>query len=382
MDERVFAEVRCEFPALEDYTYLDVAGRNPMSNRVRAAVDAFLDDRQSGAHTKPRWFDTVEEVRRQVARLVRAEPDEIALVKNTSEGLNAVATAIDWQQGDSVVVAPELEHPNNIYAWLNLQRRGVEVRLLQPEGAVITAEQVASVMDETTRALTIASVSFCTGGRNELRAIADVCHENGALLIVDTAQSLGIMDLNVNREELDAFAAPTSKGLLGLYGWGVMYCSKQWIEQLTPTFLARYGVNVEESEHEQVMGEFDYELHQSARRFETGNYNYLAAHAVRAGLEQLLEVGTDRIEPYVLGLSRRLTEGLLEKGYRLCSPQDGPALSSVVVFDGGEGGPAVESLSATLKANAVRHAVRRGRIRLAFHFYNNEQDVERVLEVL
>jgi len=381
--EDKFAAARREFPALETYTYLDTAGRNPMSNRVRAGIEGFLDARQSGAYAKPLWFNKVEETRKQVAQLVDATPGEIALMKNTSEGLNAVAAAVDWQEGDNVIVAPEVEHPNNVYAWLNLRRRGVEVRVLAPQGPMVTPEQIESVIDSRTRILTIASVSFSTGGRADLAAISELCHESGALLIVDAAQSLGILDLDVEETGIDAFAAPTSKGLLGVYGLGVLYCKQTWVESLTPAFLARYSVNVAESEEEEVMGSFEYELHSTARRFETGNYNYLGVHAVHEGLRQLLELGTQHIESHVLNLSGRLTEGLLESGYRVISPYPHEALSSVVLFDlSGNRPEAVDVLSDYLDHHKVRHSVRRGRLRLSLHFYNNTDDVDRVLELL
>jgi cysteine desulfurase/selenocysteine lyase len=122
------AQARSHFPATQDCTYLDLGGRGILSKEVRAAIEAHLDDATYGKVDKDRLFEKTEEARNRFAQLINADPDEIAYTKNVSEGLNIVANSLDWQSGDNVIICPQLEHPNNIYLWLNLQRSGVEVR--------------------------------------------------------------------------------------------------------------------------------------------------------------------------------------------------------------------------------------------------------------
>ncbi|MEX2355462.1 MAG: aminotransferase class V-fold PLP-dependent enzyme [Thermaerobacterales bacterium] len=388
--EELLPAIRADFPALEKYIYLDVAGRNPLSNRVRRAVDAFLDDRQSGAYTKPDWFERVEQTRRRMARLVGAHTDEIAMTKNTSEGLNAIAAAIEWRPGDNVVVAADLEHPNNLYPWLNLRSQGVDVRLVPSRGPAVTAADLEPVVDRRTRVVSLAAVSFATGGRNDLASVSVLCHAFGAMLVVDAVQALGVLDFQVEHLGVDAFAAGTNKGLLGLYGLGVLYCRRSWIERLTPKYLSRNGVFVEGSEDEilgspeHVMGNADFTLHNSARRFELGNFNFLGVHGLQAGLEQIADIGVPAIEKHVLRLSERLSLGIQDRGYRLVSPASGSQLSGVVVFQRSRHGDAdgLHSLAQHLERSKVRFALRRGCIRLSLHFYNNDNDIDQFLEIL
>ena len=149
------AEARSHFPALERWIYMDVSARGVLSREVRAALDAHLDDRMlNGATDKAHFFALVERARERFAQLVNADPDEIAYTKNISEGLNMVATALDWHRGDNVVLCPDLEHPNNVYAWLNLQRYGVEVRMVPARDGHIPIDTMIERMDSRTRVAT------------------------------------------------------------------------------------------------------------------------------------------------------------------------------------------------------------------------------------
>src|SRR5262245_56403709 len=138
----VFTAFREGFPALKRWTYMDVAGRGVLSSETRAALDAHLDDRTMNGGDKERFFALIERARGRFAQLLNAEPAEITYTKNISEGLNMVATGIDWKSGDNVVLCPELEHPNNVYPWLNLRRFGVEVRFVKPRDNAIPVDEM------------------------------------------------------------------------------------------------------------------------------------------------------------------------------------------------------------------------------------------------
>src|SRR5688572_4217844 len=160
------AHVRSHFPALERWTYMDVSARGVLSREVRAALDAHLDDRMlNGATDKADFFALVERARGRFAQLIGADADEIAYTKNISEGLNVIATGIDWRAGDNVVLCPELEHPNNVYVWLNLRRFGVEVRTVAPREGHIPVDAIIERMDARTRVATVSTVSFAPGFR-------------------------------------------------------------------------------------------------------------------------------------------------------------------------------------------------------------------------
>ena len=377
---------RAHFPALERWTYMDVAGRGVLSREARAALDAHLDERMMNGGDKVKFFDLVEATRARFAQLIHAHPEEIALTKNISEGLNMVATAFDWKRGDNVILCPELEHPNNVYPWLNMQRYGLEVRTVAPREGHIPVEDIIACMDSGTRVVTVSTVTFAPGFRTDVDTLGRACRERGGLLLVDAAQSAGIIDTDVARSHIDALAVSTQKGLLALYGMGFFYCRREWAERLKPAYLARFGVDLGDA-HEATLGDLSFKYAPAARRFDLGNYNYAACAAVDASMRQLLEWGTANIERHVSGLTRALARGFLELGLSVSGGAPGPHLANIVTV--GElsadhyatGSERYNRLYEHLTANRVKLSIRRGTLRFSLHVYNNMEDVERVLDL-
>jgi cysteine desulfurase/selenocysteine lyase len=381
------ADARSHFPAIERWTYMDVSARGVLSREVRAALDAHLDDRMlNGATDKEQFFALVERARGRFAELIGADADEIAYTKNISDGLNMIATAIDWHRGDNVVLCPELEHPNNVYAWLNLQRYGVEVRAVPPRGGHIPVDALIERMDARTRVATVATVSFAPGFRTDVETLGKACRERDVLLLVDAAQSVGVLHTDVQESNIDALAVSTQKGLLGLYGMGYLYCRRDWAERLHPAYLARFGVDLGDA-HEASLGSYDFKLAPGARRFDLGNYNFLATAAVDASMKQLLEWDTRRIEPYVRGLTHALARGFFGLGLAVAGGEPGPHLTKIVTIGSmsadhyGTGDERYNRLYEHLTAHRVKLSIRRGMLRFSMHVYNNMEDVERVLEL-
>lgn len=381
------AGVRSHFPALERWTYMDVAARGVLSREVRAALDAHLDDRMfNGATSKDDFFALIERARARFAQLIGAEADEIAYTKNISEGLNIIATGFHWHRGDNVVLCPELEHPNNVYAWLNLQRYGVEVRTVPAREGHIPIDALVARMDARTRVATVSTVSFAPGFRTNVEALGKVCRERDVLLLVDAAQSVGVQHTDVRASHIDALAVSTQKGLLALYGMGYLYCRREWAERMHPAYLARFGVDLGDA-HEASIGSYDFKLAAGARRFDLGNYNFLATAAVNASMKQLLEWDTRRIEPYVRGLTHALARGFLELGLPVAGGEPGAHLTKIVTVGAmsadhyGTGDERYNRLYAHLIDNRVKLSIRRGMLRFSLHVYNNMDDVARVLEL-
>lgn len=381
------AEARSHFPALERWTYMDVSARGVLSREVRAALDAHLDDRMlNGATSKEEFFALVERARGRFAQLIGAEADEIAYTKNISEGLNIIATGLDWHGGDNVVLCPDLEHPNNVYAWLNLQRHGVEVRTVPSREGHIPVDALIERMDARTRVATVSTVSFAPGFRTDVETLGKACRERDVLLLVDAAQSVGVQHTDVRESNIDALAVSTQKGLLALYGMGYLYCRREWAERMRPAYLARFGVDLGDA-HEASIGGFDFKLAPGARRFDLGNYNFLATAAVDASMKQLLEWDTRRIEPYVRGLTHALARGFLELGLLVAGGEPGPHLTKIVTVGAmsadhyGTGDERYNRLYAHLSENRVKLSIRRGMLRFSMHVYNNMDDVERVLDL-
>jgi cysteine desulfurase/selenocysteine lyase len=379
------AEARSHFPALDRWIYMDVSARGVLSREVRAAMDAHLDDRMlNGATSKEQFFALIEEARGRFAHLIGAEADEIAYTKNISEGLNIVATGIHWHRGDNVVLCADLEHPNNVYAWLNLRRYGVEVRSVPARDGHIPVDALVERMDARTRVATVSTVSFAPGFRTDVETLGKACRERDVLLLVDAAQSVGVQHTDVRASNIDALAVSTQKGLLALYGMGFLYVRREWAERMQPAYLARFGVDLGDA-HEASIGGYDFKLAPGARRFDLGNYNFLATAAVNASMKQLIEWDTRRIEPYVQRLTHALARGFLDLGLPVAGGAPGPHLTKIVTVGAmsadhyGAGDERFNRLYEHLVENRVKLSIRRGLLRFSMHVYNNMDDVERVL---
>lgn len=378
------AEVRAFYPGAQSQTYLDVAGRCLIGTTVRDAIDRHLDMRMLGGD-KQAMFALIERTRASFARLVNAHPDEVAYTKNISEGLNMVATGFDWKPGENVVLCADLEHANNVYVWLNLRRRfGVEVRVVRMRGGVYPIDEMVAAIDTNTRLLTVCAVSFAPGLRTDLAPLSEACRRHDVLFMVDGAQSVGLLDSDVERLGIDALAVSTQKGLLGLYGMGFLYVRRRWAERLLPMYLARFGVDLGEK-GEAALGEFDFRLMPGARRFDLGNYNFVGAAAAEAAMDILHRVGIAAVEAHNIALATQLAEGLQQRGLPLMGEPRGAHRSQIVMVGAlGDGHDmaddgAMQSLHDHLAACGVKLSLRRGALRFSIHVYNDASDIERVL---
>lgn len=369
-------EYRSLFPVTEEYAYLNHASVAPYSVPVARAMEDFITSRhRRGWLDGQKWEDRLEKVRGLIARLIAAEPEEIAFTTNTSHGLGIVATGIDWREGDNLIGA-ETEFPANIYPWLNLRRLGVEVRLAPARNNRILVEDIAALMDERTRLVALSFVEFATGFRNDLKAIGQLCRERGIYFCVDGIQGLGALELKVSQVPVDFLAAGGPKWLMGPIGTGFLYCRRALIETLIPARVGWWGV-VDRDDYFR----YDSPLRDDARRFEEGSLNFLGFHGLGASLELLLEVGISRIEERVLGLTDYLIAGLQERGYHITTPIASPQeRSGIVCFH--HPYHSVDDLEQRLRKARVVISKRGRFIRVSPHFYNDEADIDRLLDAL
>jgi selenocysteine lyase/cysteine desulfurase len=364
------------FPVTEEYAYLNHASIAPYSVPVARAMDDFVARRhRRGWLDAPKWKDRLEEVRKLVAQLMAADPEEIAFTSNTSHSLNIVASGIDWQEGDNLIGA-ETEFPANVYPWLNLQRLGVEVRLAPARDNRILVEDIAALMDKRTRLVALSFVEFATGFRNDLTTIGQLCRERGIYFCVDGIQGLGALDLNVTQSPIDFLAAGGPKWLMGPIGAGLLYCRWALIEKLVPIRVGWWSV-VDRDD----FFRYDSPLRDDARRFEEGSVNFLGIHGLGASLELLLEVGIPRIEERGLGLTDYLIAGLQARGYHITTPIASPQeRSGIVCFNHPH--HALDDLEQRLSEARVVISKRGQAIRVSPHFYNDETDIDQLLDAL
>ncbi len=357
----------------QNRVFLDHARVAPIPRRAREAVEAFTRDAcEHGTAHYDEWMAHAERVRERFARLVHAEPGEIAFVKNTSEGLSLVAEGLDWKPGDNVVV-PDIEFPSNVYPWWNLKPRGVETRFVRSVDGRVPFDDLVKQTDDRTRLVSVSSVEFHSGFRNDLNRIGAFCKDRGILFCVDAIQSLGCLPMDVKRDGIDFLAADGHKWLLSVEGLGGFYVSKDALEHLRPVLV---GWDSVVDAHNFL--DYDFTLRPDARRFEEGSFNVMSLYALGASIGLLQEIGIDIIEDRVLGLGDRLLEEVRRRNLTLFSSPRPDERSGIVSFDL----PADPDAFKTYMADhRVTLTVRGSRVRLSPHAYNNEDDLGRFFDL-
>jgi cysteine desulfurase/selenocysteine lyase len=381
-----FAQFRRGFPALREQTYLSICDKMILHDDVRASVDEFLDHLALASVNRTQHEVKVHSSRAKFARLTNVTADTIAAVRNVSDCVNSIAWAMPWNEGDNVVLTADAEHPNNVYPWLRQRKRGVEVRVVEPlPSGAVDVEGMIEAMDSNTRLAAAASATFAPGHRTDLWKLGEGCRRRDVFLLVDGVQTAGILKHDLSAEPVDGFATSTSKGLLGLYGFGFLYVSPKWIDRLAPAYLSRASV-VQKADDHSTMGGFDYEYCPDSRRFEVGSFNLAGAYAADRSLSLLLDLGSEAIETHVLSLASMLHEGLTAAGIDPAVPGGGPQQSHILTLGqldaGGHGfssDPVIGPLSDQLLACRIAHTIRRGQLRLGLHAYNNSDDVDRAV---
>ena len=372
-----WTRTRSFFPVTRQMAYLNHAGVAPISTRVEEALKRYLRAAtDTGARHYTRDYDTeIERVRGRAAVLLGAGAEEVAFVKNTTEGLGLVATGLDWQPGEQVVVC-DLEYPSNVYPWWNLRDRGVETIMLRTRNGQLPLELVDETLRQPrVRLLSVSSVEFGNGARNDLEALGRICRERGVLFCVDAIQSLGCFPLDVEHCGIDFLAADGHKWLLSVEGCGLFYCSRRILDRVAPRIVGWRSVT-----DNQNFDDYHMELQPGAGRFEEGTPNTAGIFGLGAAIDLLLEVGIEDIGQRVLALTDRLVQGLEQRGARVLSPRADGLASGIVSFTWTDEAP--KETADRLLGRDVFVVARRGGVRASPHFYNSEEDIDRLLESL
>ena len=368
---------RSFFPVTRDLVYLNHAGVAPISTRVEDALARYTAEAtRRGAFDYTRAYDAeIERVRGRVAELLGGRSDEVAFVKNTTEGLGLVACGLDWRPGDQVVTC-DLEYPSNVYPWWSLRGRGVETLMLRGSAGRLPLERVEEALQSPrVRLLALSSVEFGSGARNDLEALGKLCRERGVLFCVDAIQSVGCLPVDVKACGIDFLAADGHKWLLSVEGCGLFYCSRRVVDRVEPRLVGWRSVA-----HRTDFDTYQTELHPGAGRFEEGTPNTAGIFALGAAVDLLLELGVPAIADRVLSLTDRLVEGLRERGARVVSPR-GPGESSGIVSFTLPHEPPAETVR-RLRAKQIFTVARRGGARASPHFYNTPEEIDQLLAAL
>jgi cysteine desulfurase / selenocysteine lyase len=369
-------EARNLIPLADHYIHMNHAGVSPMSQRVRAAIEQVVEASVNRPYRSGWSQEEADRVRELVARLINGRADSVAVTRSTAHGISLLAQGFDWKNGDNVVGA-HWEYPANVYPWMALAADGVEFRQAEAVGGRILPDAVFSLVDSRTRVVALSHVEFWNGFRVDLDAIGAECRSRGIVFAVDVMQSAGALRLDVSRMPIDFCAAGAGKWLLGPPGIGFCYFAPQLLEHVRPRVVGVMSV----AAHDQYFN-LDLSLAPSARRFEESVVSLLDTAAFGAALELLLEVGTEAIERRVLDISARLAGGLAERGYELIEPWPRTRAESSGIVSFRKPGATHHEVLRDLTAAHVIARTHRDFVRLSPHFYNTEEEVDRVLDVL
>lgn len=372
-----WTQYRSEFPIAAEHAFVNHASISAYSQRVAAALAehvALMQQVPVDRLRETHFVATIASFRQRIAQLINARhSDEIVAMSNTAAGINTAAQSLPLAAGDNVLVV-DGDYPSNIYPWLNLAPRGVLVKWVPQQDGGVDLNRLAARIDKHTRVIAVSSVMFATGYKNDLAAIGALCKERGIYFVVDGIQSLGAFPMDVQAYNIDFLAAGSQKWLLSAPGSGFLYCRRELLDEL------QLGAYVGTTSTVDPFNFLDYNftLRPSADRFDLGTPNLLGIVALNAALGLLLEVGPAQIAERVLGLTDTLIEDLQGRGYRILSNLTPERRSGIVIVEVPEPQAAYERL---LAANVVT-SVRGAGLRVAPHFYNSEEDVLRVGEVL
>ena len=367
---------REQFPVTHRWAFLDHAAVAPLSAPAHAALlDWSNDVLHQGVVSAGRWLGRIEEVRRLFGRLLGADPLDVAFVKNTSEGIGIVAEGFPWRPGDNVVTAEE-EYPANLYPWMNLAGRAVELRRVPSRRGRVELDDLIAALDDRTRVVSLSFVEFASGFRNDLASIGDVCQQRNIRFFVDAIQGLGVLPLDVSKLGVDYLSADGHKWLLGPEGAGVLWVRRDRVEELHAV-----GVGWHSVVGAWDFGRIDFRLKPNAGRWESGTLNVGGIAALGASLELLLEAGIEAIRDRVLALTDRLCEGAARVGWEVYSSrrdEDRSGIVSLLVPGGRDPGAVVKEL----RRQGVVANHRAGRLRVSPHAYNTPDEIDRLVELL
>lgn len=367
----VWQQYRDEFPVTERFVYLNHAAVSPLSRRSAGAMTELAGDvLLNGSFHYEEWMEAYEGLRAAAARLIHARDSEIALVKNTSEGIATIAMGLKWRAGDRIVCFRE-EFPANFLPWQRLASQGVRIEVLSIQDPLERIDQAC----QGARLLAISYVNYLSGIRVDLNGIGEICRRRGCFYFVDAIQGMGAFPIDVEASGIDALAADGHKWMIGPEGCGLLYVREVRQNEIEPvefgwTNVANYGSYSLTND----------ELRHDAGRYECGTLNTIGCYGLKAALEFLLEVGVDRISAQVQALGDQIAAGAQSRGFELAAPRTPRNSAGIVSFRK----PDVDArmIVHKLKNAGIQAAPRQGWVRAAPHFYISPADIDRMLAEL
>lgn len=374
------SEIRTLFPHIaKGNLYLNHAAISPMPNHVKQAIEMFLADRNSGnIDNFEEWMELTEKTRDLIGQLIgTTEPDQITFMGNTSDALSAVAEGIDLTEGDEIILNT-MEFPSNIQPFRILEKRGVNIVYLEPdETGQITPEIIENAISPKTKLLSISFVQYLNGFRADLKSIGKICRTNEVFFVVDGIQGLGAVPLDVREYHIDALASGSHKWLMSPMGISFLYLSENLSKHIKPFKTGWLSV-----EEPWEMSEFNKSWLPVSQHLETGTYNIIGIVGLHASLKHLLKIQIDKIHNEILDLSNYLLSNLSKKEEVKIITPISPINHAGIVSFALVGNRSANEIVEKLKAKNITISARKGYIRISPHFYNIQEEIQKVLEVI
>lgn len=363
-------QIRSLFPITKEAVYLNSASQSPLNILVNDRLQSHLKTELNPVGKKAFYRD---DIRVLLSKLLGGSPEEYALITSTGVGMGIVAQGIDLKKGDNIVI-PEREHWNNTFPWLQLEKKGVEIRFAKiNEDNSIDPEAIEKLIDYKTRVVTIAAVRFNSGFRPNLAVIGKIAHEKGALFVVDVAQAAGMIPINIEKDQIDIMAGCGFKWLLGMHGTGFLYVSKRTVKMIDPVLPGMFAADT-------LYDELSY--YDDSRKFETGTIAYSLFDAWSAGLELLLDVGIKNIYEKALENTDLLIDGLHEKEYQIVTPTKKREERTAIVHFNTGSFETTKTLYQKFIDERVLVTLQAKNIRVSPNFFTTEEEIRTFLNLL
>ncbi|MBT8079061.1 MAG: aminotransferase class V-fold PLP-dependent enzyme [Gammaproteobacteria bacterium] len=365
--------IRARFPIFENRTFMNSCSYGALSTDVMHSLHTYIDDRMEKGTDWAQWVERNENVRAGVARLIAAVPDEVAVTTSASQGINAIASAMDFNAERNKVVISDYAFPTNAQIWYAQQARGAEVVQIGERDGYIPPEAFAEVIDEKTRIVAVSQVCFRNGAKLDIPAITEIARQNGAYVLVDGYQSLGTVEFDVNEMGVDFLIGGFVKYLLGSAGVAFAYVRKDLVEKLVPTatgWFAQADIF--------AMDNTKYDPSPTARRFESGTPPVPNCYVAEAALRIIEEAGLAAIVGRIQELTTAIKDRAREAGYRFGMPDDPSKHAAMITLRSTD----EHGLVAALEADRIVTSCRGGNLRVSPHFYNNFADIDALFDSL
>jgi selenocysteine lyase/cysteine desulfurase len=364
--------IREDFPVTEKYIYLSNAAISPIPKQVLEESSKFYQElSEHGGALWEVWAEKMEQTRDIYAKFIHAHKDEVGFTHSTSEGMNIIAHMLSSKGS---VISNELEFPSSTLPWLN---RDADMIFVRPKKGKILKEDIASSINQNTKTVVVSHVQYSTGWRQDLAELGELTSKKGLYLVVNPTQSLGALCFNVRDFNIDFMASNGHKWILSSFGIGAIYLKKEYLEDLErfkPPFYSQLG-----QKQTEIFDNKKIDMSSTASRFELGSPHFSNILSLKSAIEYITRIGIEQIEKRILYITEYLVEKLRELNVEIISPLDEEkGRSGIIVFKERN----AQDIIRKLERRRIMVSARGDGIRVSPHFYNNENDIDRLASEL